>query len=1594
MAMDRIGGILTIYLLKIAHLIFGCCFFADNFSYNVHLRSEVNVIDSWISAIQHVPRVDIDLRISVFKPESTNQRFLFISPVLNTKQCDEEKVCSLIFKNALLIWQREGTQLFFEEENMMEEEWSLIDIFAHLFTDKVDSEKWFSHGIVINETRLECNVQRCLQLNNYPHHHYRIDAISIIPYYDWSVIFNSSNAKAKTVTLISNANFTFLPYNDQSVFIRNVNELTWEGEIFLSAVDNCEIEFNFSKCLENWTGKKWMLQGKTSDDVILSSLSRTWHTQDNGNLQESEVTLTCDSVYKEISSDFHPNADSRLRSFNRFWKIVNSASAEELQKFLFTCDAVQSRQTEVCLNLLALCNTKPCHEAAVKILESDQFASFADAYFNMHAHLTNPEPWLCVQLLEVFEKKFPQSESLFYCIASLLRTTLLKHHGEQIMRCKERFFSLLLQDRNSRLLGAISNLGEHAHPLLEHLIKSLCTSNGTDSTILKLFDHFFTCNDKLFLLLKRIFSNQCPTKQRLSDRILALKLIVKLCSNRMHAFKWLLNAVATENWRRDPELHVHSFAQMWNLLEHNKEIRNILKKMLSKLGWDFASSVHSITHFSSVFKPIFASNDIFASYFAAGEFENSILARIMLGIILEYKNKSDSILSFGIYSSGMQSMLSGSDFKELSSENVDPVGAEVLFFALSVHQPSISLFSNYSTMHNAIWSADGTPRTVANFGIQLQNSILRLPLVNGLILTAICSIFLWLDVSGSVYISMWYLNADANVNAVLSAYADISLSLHLPKSQRTIWLSDAELFVNVNINSFGTIDFFSLPFRTCLQLNSSPFSIRKSLAVLASNVTSSKQPFVTSKHVEGYCYLLNKKIIHNCNELHGDTSCQRHLQCRAVIIVVTGIVIIIAVVILLELIQQNLLEHEEGRKLNSMRILSMRMCSGEGGQCVDGSVWVNVPARLSWSKVGCGLKRSQEPCEKVIDCTIVRVDMLWSVLILLFYSNFGISAGCHDDFERYVGFRLSDRLASYVIRRERSQGGRDFFQYCHHSCLDDRRCFVYVLNLRQLSCVQYSYLSGNDADLFRKHLKTDHDSMVFRKVCLQSAPRCSRLWRFDILPKMSIRLDRIDDVHRVDSLAMCETLCSVENRFQCRSAVYNYVTRNCHISKYDRRSMPFDFHAGRTEEVYLENQCVSEPYNECEFSSQHGIAPALAYNERHTVDEHACRVACLQNVAFICRSFVYDIQTQKCRFGPDDTFITMHLPNSSAQLRPYMQINECMDVRVLCERSEMRAQFRSDHVFDGKVVSMNGSRRCHFDVKKRFQFNISLPIVGQSKCGITYETGNVISATVKLQYHDVVWTTKDRMYKLICSYGPVKHAIENSVDVRAPQNAKFQKPSMPLFRETVVNKNSIPQAFMRIVDTDGNIVTEAEMGQQLFVEIGLEIDEIQQPFFVSSCIAYESGQKMILIDERGCPSNLKIMTKFLPSYSNHRRVQRAEFRGITSKWKKRLNLYCNVNFCETNCPLNNCERRLHDQPTAENDNNYSGKRKRKHLDATADRLETVTVNQIVHFKYNRGGQIPQFGSVLYGSVAIILLAVVGSVLTWRYRRRLLATMQS
>ncbi|CDW58113.1 plasminogen protein B [Trichuris trichiura] len=542
--------------------------------------------------------------------------------------------------------------------------------------------------------------------------------------------------------------------------------------------------------------------------------------------------------------------------------------------------------------------------------------------------------------------------------------------------------------------------------------------------------------------------------------------------------------------------------------------------------------------------------------------------------------------------------------------------------------------------------------------------------------------------------------------------------------------------------------------------------------------------------------------------------------------------------------------------------------------------------------------------------------MLPSLLFLLSV-NFALNTACRDDFERFIGYTIADRLVSYIIRQEKSKVGNDFFRSCHQSCQDDSRCFVYTLHLQRLECAQYSYLSGNDADLFRRHLKSDHDSIVFRKTCLLSmpsnfkhyldqlsagVPSCGFMWRYDVVPKMSVRLDYIAGVRRVESMSMCETLCTTEKRFQCRSAIFNYVTKNCHLSKYDRRSMPFDFHEGRAEQIYLENQCHYHRYRECDVSEQHGIASALAPSQTKVTDQKACKRACLENNKFLCRSYVFDPISGLCRFGPDDTYITVLLPSSSARMTPYRQINECMDIVVFCEHHHITAHFRSNNVFDGKVLSLNSSSGCQFNVDKRFDFNVTIPLDKTIRCGISPVASGIVSTLIKLQYHDIVWTTKDRFYRLICNYTPRRNSIDNFVDVSVPKNRMEAAKEVSHYREPVSNR--MPAAYMRIVDNNGVLVSEAEEGQPLFIEINLQAENRSgKNFFVTDCVAYEKNKKTLLIDERGCPTNRSIMDEFYQTKWGFKgSSQRARFWGIPLHDQKRININCNVNFCLRDCP--------------------------------------------------------------------------------------------
>lgn len=101
----------------------------------------------------------------------------------------------------------------------------------------------------------------------------------------------------------------------------------------------------------------------------------------------------------------------------------------------------------------------------------------------------------------------------------------------------------------------------------------------------------------------------------------------------------------------------------------------------------------------------------------------------------------------------------------------------------------------------------------------------------------------------------------------------------------------------------------------------------------------------------------------------------------------------------------------------------------------------------------------------------------------------------------------------------------------------------------------------------------------FSKTNLRSDNVCNRLWSFEKYPNKVLRgLDNA--IIYTSNKEACLSSCLNEVRFVCRSVEFNYVTLQCHLSEYDRRSPgAFPVDLVDTQGVdYFENSCLQCEY--------------------------------------------------------------------------------------------------------------------------------------------------------------------------------------------------------------------------------------------------------------------------------------------------------------------------------------------------------------------------------------------------------------------------------
>ncbi|XP_045110752.1 LOW QUALITY PROTEIN: uncharacterized protein LOC123504352 [Portunus trituberculatus] len=159
------------------------------------------------------------------------------------------------------------------------------------------------------------------------------------------------------------------------------------------------------------------------------------------------------------------------------------------------------------------------------------------------------------------------------------------------------------------------------------------------------------------------------------------------------------------------------------------------------------------------------------------------------------------------------------------------------------------------------------------------------------------------------------------------------------------------------------------------------------------------------------------------------------------------------------------------------------------------------------------------------------------------------------------------------------------------------------------------------------------------KLHIDSDKVCNRPWTFERVPNKVLKKHNDAQIF-VSSKEYCMAACLNERRFVCRSAEYDYVTLQCQLSQYDRRSAVEGLEMVDKDGVdYFENLCLSASDScqddEREFEQPQYLGVPLSMIS-HYVDVHyyvdkelmansdkACERACIIEKEILCRSFLY-----------------------------------------------------------------------------------------------------------------------------------------------------------------------------------------------------------------------------------------------------------------------------------------------------------------------------------------------------------------------------------
>jgi len=434
-----------------------------------------------------------------------------------------------------------------------------------------------------------------------------------------------------------------------------------------------------------------------------------------------------------------------------------------------------------------------------------------------------------------------------------------------------------------------------------------------------------------------------------------------------------------------------------------------------------------------------------------------------------------------------------------------------------------------------------------------------------------------------------------------------------------------------------------------------------------------------------------------------------------------------------------------------------------------------------------------------------------------------------------------------------SQPGTLILNDCIETCRKNVSCKS--INFETGLCVLFSSSADDNKSQLTKS-QYPVFTIYVQKNCLPSAASCNGAWSFERV--MDHQLDT--EVRKngvVGSRQECMELCLSEVEFECRSAMYTTDTGECRLAENDRHVMAGRPGFAAQEGVdYMEINCVTDPNELCLYNKVRGkILKTVDAVYQAIASEEDCQDLC-KNAPFRCHSYDYnDTGDDICRLSHHSalTLTQVEDPFLFIEAATTYELSSCYNVTIDCHSGDMKANIRTSSLFDGKVYAKGSPVKCMEDIENSLEFSITMQYT-DIDCGVKREgLGGYINEVI-IQHHDSIVTSADLGLELSCEYDLTNKSVSNQVDLQITGEI-----SPSLFEE---NRVDSPNVIMRVSDDNGQDVKSAVVGDPL--KMTWEILDQDSPYeiFVRDLVALDGssdGTELLLIDERGCPTDASIM---------------------------------------------------------------------------------------------------------------------------------------